>query len=55
MLFLTIEWCKITFFRRILFIIMLHHWKVGYSVASGVFAGRFRGRFVKPDEAESSD
>ena len=27
----------------------------GRSGAGGAFAGRFRGRFVKPDEAESSD
>ena len=25
------------------------------SGAGGAFAGRFRGRFVKPDQAESSD
>ena len=54
-LFFGMTRCKFSFFRRILFRRCYIAWGVGRSVAGGVFAGWFRGRLVKPDEAESTD
>ena len=53
-LFFTMGWCKITFFRRILYQRCCIAWNAGRSVAGGVFAGRFRGRFVGAGDAKSA-
>ena len=55
MLFFVIELYKVSFFGRILCQRCRVVEKVGRFVTGEVFAGRFRGRLVKPDEAESSN